>query len=690
MPIEKSISYQIESQFPFIYRENGRELIEIVKSYYEFLETVENQSTYNSRRMFEYRDIDTTLERMLLFFKKKYLADLPFTQENIRFVTKKIIDLYRSRGSETGLKLFFRMFYDQDIKVYYPGEDILKPSTSEWKIGRYLQLFPNIDVFSLRGIIGKKIIGSITKSEAVVDKINFFLLNNTVTPVLFLDKITGQFSAFDDILSLVDGQLLSFGRVNGSLDKITINIGDPLAKTGYAVGDILDCACQIGSGAKVIVTSVTENFTGEIVYDVTDQGFGYSEENTLLLVSNQTLFINNTARIFNVLETLEDQFGNRGEVIGQNDIIVGLKMRDADEFTSASVIQTVDRGANNFIVPITGVIGRNDSSPGLLYPEALAANTSLIDLETSVIAVLEDRQTISIIGDVIENFLSVALDSPDFNDSPALIPMSGTANPVTINTTLDTAFDITPFDIGRLVGFDNINPGADYTNQVFALAIDPVILASSKSDQIITLQTINSSFAIGEIVSQGSVNGIIRNIIDNTIIITPYSYFGFSANMPLTYRNVQYQILAISKDYSSRKFGYNAVVDTFTDFAVGKVREVEVINSGFGYIDGSRIRLRDSNQEIAAVGTVSAKGQGISEGFWKTFDSHLNIFDNKKLQDSLFYQDYSYEITSEVDINTYEPILRDVAHLAGTKIFGKFGINREVDTSSNIRIQIGL
>jgi len=688
MVVEKSISYQIESQFPAIYRENGRELIELVKEYYVFLETTSNQSSYNSRRMFEYRDIDTTLESMIVFFKNKYLSGLPYSQENIRFIVKNILDLYRRKGSEDGLKLFFEIFYDQTIKVYYPGEDIFKPSSSEWVVGRYLQLFPDKDIFKLRALIGKKITGSITKSEAIVEKINFFLLNETLTPVLYISNIVGQFTAFDNILSLVDGVSQIFGRVNGSLDAIAIDTNDPDAKSGYRIGAILDCSCRIGSGAKVVVTSVTENFTGEIIYTVVDGGFGYTEDSTRLLVSNQSLFIQNTNRILNVLETLEDQFGNRGVVIGQDNITAGVKMEEGLAFTVDSIISTVDR-ANNIIVPVTEVTAKNESSPGLLYPDALSSNTaSESDIEFSVRATLDNVESVSLIRDVIANFLDVPLNASDYSDSPALIPMSGTADPITIDTPLNEAFDLDPFEIGRLTGFANINPGAEYTNKVFALAQDTVIQAFVRNNQVITLNEITPSFAVGDTVSQGSTNGIIRRIIGNTMVITPYSYYGFSASLPLTFRNVNYDILAVSNDYSSLPFGFNSNIDAVTDFAIGKVKTVNVINSGLGYIDRSRIRLRDSNGDIAAIGIVAAQGQGITEGYWKSFDSHMNIYDNKKIQDSFFYQDYSYEVTSEIDINTYESTLKDVAHLAGTKVFGKFAINRDVDISSNIQIRL--
>src|SRR6056297_1142508 len=132
MQVEKNISFLIEQQFPAIYREYGRELIAIIEDYYRWLETNEDQSTYNARRLFEYRDIDTTLSKMLLFFKNKFLSDLPFNEETVRFIVKNIMSLYRRRGTTEGLELFFRIFFQTEVDVYFPARDILKPSASEW------------------------------------------------------------------------------------------------------------------------------------------------------------------------------------------------------------------------------------------------------------------------------------------------------------------------------------------------------------------------------------------------------------------------------------------------------------------------------------------------------------------------------------------------------------------------------
>lgn len=114
-----NISYQIDQQFPAIYREDGKELIELVKAYYSFCEKTSGQSIHDIRKMPVFRDVDTTMSSMLIFFKNKYLKDLPFEEDSIRFTVKHILDLYRRKGTAEGIELFFRMFYDETITIYY-------------------------------------------------------------------------------------------------------------------------------------------------------------------------------------------------------------------------------------------------------------------------------------------------------------------------------------------------------------------------------------------------------------------------------------------------------------------------------------------------------------------------------------------------------------------------------------------
>lgn len=683
MEIEKFISYQIDNQFPAIYREDGPELVAFLKEYYLFLETQPNQSTYNSRRMFEFRDIDNTYENMLLYFKNKYLQDLPFDQTTIRFITKHILDLYRRRGTKESIYLFFKMFYQENAQIYYPSNAILRPSSSQWTVSKYVQLYPT-DLNSLKGLSGKKITGSISGAEAIVDKVVFVILNNNFVPILYLNNIRGTFAGFDDILSRINSEVVNYGKIYGSLEAVDIDKGYS-GLTGKKIGDELYLQTDTGIGGKTKVTEVSTVFTGEIEYFFDDLsgyggygGYGYTREHTQLLVSNQIIFLDNVDRNFIPFERIRDSANNYGTVIGQNDVAVGVKMDGNTYLTANTTITLLDRSPLEYISNIN-VTQRNSSSPGTLYPDAVEAMANTVG--TVQLDEMLYSSNVSLILDVVGNFANVHLD---FSDYQIYHAMSGPASPVNINTALNDAFNLEPFQIGSIKSFKNVNPGNNYINEVFAIAYDPVMASFHRYNQIITLSEFSSLFAPDRIISQGSKYGKIVSAQDNTIHVIPYSYEGFDLNADINIGGKDFTPTAIIRDYGSKVLGNNAKVVTKTDAAVGKVLGITVTNSGYGYIDGTPAKLVDINGNVVTQGTIHARGQGFKEGTWTTLDSHLNYKSGKVLQDSYYYQQYSYEIGSGLDINTYEKFLKDTVHVAGTKLFGKFVYKDVTDVSTNI------
>ena len=708
MSIDKLISFHIERQFPAIYREDGAELIQFVKEYYKFLETEDNQSIYNGRRMFEYRDIDTTIDRFVIFFKNKYLSDLPFDGNTVRIVIKNILGLYRRKGSKGGLELFFRIFYNESIKVYSPSRDVLKPSDSVWRSGRYLQMIPNDGLFSSSrapgktytyvDIIGKKITGGASRAKATVDKINFILINNTFIPIIFINDNTADFLSQENIFCELEGIPISFGIINGSLSSVDVDTRFK-GTLNNQIGDLVTFRTSPnGIGSAGVVTAVSENFTGIIEYDVIDGGWGYSIDTTKLLVSNQILFLDNTGGKFNILETLEDSAGNRGIVIGQDNISVGVKMDAGDEFSNNATISTVDRVTNVNISTLSPdteirIVGKNDTSPGELYPD-----TS--DTNDVILAEIDNEETVSLIFDVIGDYVGVSLNAANYNSPPAAQPMSGVTNPVTINTVLSDAFDLLPVELGTIVRFDNINPGADYVNDVYAIAYDTRVTLFTKKKQLVTLENVPATLNIGSEIAQGLIRGKVISIQDNTLTVRPYSYTGFNASTFITFGGANWNVISVTSDFSSEEIsGFNATIDTVTSFGVGRITKVSVVDSGYGYGDDRIAEIIDSSGNIAAKGTTSTSGQGSSGGFWSSLNSHLNgytktisgdgsdtYFDaGKRVHDNRYYQEYSYEIQSKIDIKEYEEPLKEITHVAGTKVFGRFNLEEMIETNVDVR-----
>ena len=721
--IEKNISLFIKRQFPAIYREDGPELVQLVEDYYKWSETQENQHIYQQRRFFDTKDIDTTLESMIIFFKKKFLADLPLKTDIIKFIIKNILDLYRSKGTARGIELFFAIFYQEhEIEIVYPSEKMMRVSDSEWKQGVYLQMFPNQNKFvsksgkeySYLDLLARNIEGSVTKAKASVRSVNFFILNGIKTAVVYLDGIRGNFEKFEDIITNISGEVISFGKVNGSLSGFTVDTGiyesGRVAAIGRVVGEIFDLKQKDGYAGKAIVTDITNEITGQIKYTLRDGGYGYTLDNTRLLVSNQSLITPNPDLSYIVYERVEDQFGNYGIVIGQSTAAVGFYMQNG-VFTGSSTITTV-RGQDEIIVVVNSagneITDFNDSSPGLLYPDTL--NTDHVK-----VSAIENTSIASVITDVISPTLGIQLSptadptlSPTY-DWESVTPFSGVASPVNMLTQIDEGFDIRDYTIGSIVSFENLNPGADYTNDVFAVAEDSIFKNFERNNQIISFDDAGNagSFSIGNTIEgvgtgmRGKIKYV--NQEDGYIVVTPYGYYGFGGEDIRIFGSPEptYAVASCVTDFEDEQnlgtFGDNAIVDTETEFAIGKVKEVAILSSGFGYVDygtdpgifaEGKGELVDENNNLIAEGWIQATTQGVTEGYSAGENSHLSGYriqpgqtantaleyydSGNKIQDSDFYQEYSYQIKSTLPLVEYKKLLKENVHLAGSKLFGDF------------------
>ena len=183
--IEDKLSLFVKEQFPAFYNEEGEMFQIFLKAYYEFLEQ-ENQSLDYSRNLLEYLDIDKTTAEFLEHFKRTYLAQLPgLLKTDDRLTIKNIMDFYRAKGTPRAVQLLFRLIFDEDITISYPSEDVLKPSTSDFKLPRYVEVYaPDLDkLTSLKGI---EIVGSESGAKAFVESIGTRLLNRVKVHVMNL------------------------------------------------------------------------------------------------------------------------------------------------------------------------------------------------------------------------------------------------------------------------------------------------------------------------------------------------------------------------------------------------------------------------------------------------------------------------------------------------------------------------
>lgn len=745
-PLAK-ISYQVPFQFPSLYREEAATLISLVQSYYEFLENNPNQGIYQSRRLPDTIDIDRTMQDMLIFYQKKYLPDLPVNDQNIRFLVKNITDLYRRKGSEEGLHLFFRMFYDANIEVYYPSKDMLKPSWSQWKRGDFIQLYPIVDPLELQDLPGSKIYGSLSQAEAYVDDVQFVTVSNQFIPVVFLDKTHGSFIGLETIF-VTEPERKSFGRIYGSLTEINSIVGKT---ANNKVGDVVTIQGELGVGGRAIVTKVSDTISGEIAFKIVDGDFGYTTAvfddlantyitNTHIILSNQNLIIDNPDLVFIEEERVGQEIAANtwiyATVIGQNETTLGIRVEDDEVlesnswFTADFPIETIDRDVNIQKNVILANMGQIRSKAASAYVGEIS-NTMEIDIVT----------------DIIEDYLDVQL-GPDtnYNDAPADQPMSGNTDPINLSTQLIDAFGPQQITIGTISKLIGVDVGSDYVNNIFALVKEDRIMRFDIKDFILSYNSANTPIIIteGDIITQErviydfegnetpvTITGKVVKIENDALYVKPRTVYDYRMpfvnlannviNTPPIYKKdttVPIDVISIGRDDSSKQMGYNAIISAEADFELGRIESLKVINSGIAYQDGEALGFRNKARwerdlasaqavwdadetpegdrptmdDIAVVteaeGIAYVRGQGVSEGYWATKSSHVGFNDGKRIQDSNFYQDFSYEIASSLREDTFKPHLLEVVHPAGVKLFTKFSVLEEINITTNITSEI--
>lgn len=340
-----NISQFIEGQFPAHFREhiepgqgdNYRAvLIDFLEAYYEYVEENYPDTFAQTRKMFDYRDIDKTSDEFIQYFENTFLNSLVSAETvDKSFLIKNVIDLYRSKGSEASIKLLIRLLFNEDATVYIPGKDILRASDSEWVDPVYLEVS-----FSERtkNFVNKRIFGSVSNASAYVQSIITKRVKSRLIDIIYLSNIDGEF-IFGDIIS-DDGILSQAPSVVGSLSRITVDRNNV---SNNAVGDVFEVESASGKGATARVTAL-RNVSGAVEFDLSDGGYGYTlDENTQIFVSDVSILRDNTTQIYstndNVRQLLEkiylDPSEDFADSLSKGDVLVAY---DASNTAVSNVV----------------------------------------------------------------------------------------------------------------------------------------------------------------------------------------------------------------------------------------------------------------------------------------------------------------------------------------------------------------
>jgi len=281
--IEKTISNFVEQQFPFFLQEEGPMFIEFVKQYYIWMET--ENAVYHSRNLPEYRDIDSTTDAFLVYFKEKYLKNIQFnTATSLRRMTKHSLDLYRSKGTPRAIDLLFKVVFDTPAEVYLPGNDIFKLSSGNFYEQTYLEVIPSPENILY---VGKEVIGLQSEATAFIEKLIRKKIKGTYIEVFTVSALKGHFITGEFIKTLNQSSITNNPKIIGSLTNVDILS----ASYGFAVGDLVNIESGKGLGAKGRVAEISQ-ITGQVDFNLVDGGFGYTT-NSEIQISEKVFRIAN-------------------------------------------------------------------------------------------------------------------------------------------------------------------------------------------------------------------------------------------------------------------------------------------------------------------------------------------------------------------------------------------------------------
>ena len=123
---------RVESLIPSGLRDKSAALIELLKSYYEYMNLSGNPS-YEINSINNARDIDLVDEKYLTLLQKEIAAAIP---KNVQIdkvkLYKSLLQYYSVRGSVDSIRLFFKILFQDNVQIYYPREDMLIPSSGNW------------------------------------------------------------------------------------------------------------------------------------------------------------------------------------------------------------------------------------------------------------------------------------------------------------------------------------------------------------------------------------------------------------------------------------------------------------------------------------------------------------------------------------------------------------------------------
>jgi len=730
-------SLLVASQLPAFVTENPdyANFVLFLKAYYEWMEETGNVSDA-AKNLLAYKDIDTTTDQFLQYFINDFLQYFP--QNSLiskETAVKAARQLYQSKGTLASYQFLFRILYNSEFDLFNTGDAVLKASSGNWYVAKSLKLATTDPNFL--NIANLRVFGETTKSIATIET---SVLAGVKTEI-FISNIerlfqSGEFvrivdSNNQDVYFLNEQQVpagtngaeVLRAKLVGQLSQVNI---DPLNRgLTYQVGDPvivyggLNPEIQFPVGAQASVGSVTAGSIQRI--NVISGGYGYSlsptlgqaepagSDYTVINISGSDVSKAN-ATVASIDPTPKTSANVTlipiDSIVLSQSTTIGNSVYSFFSHNMSANANTTLANAFNFTsfttYPISSVYVNNGgggiSQLPTVSPESVYVDNTgnLNDLGSlGILAPIQisngglgyranDKIIISggsgygAYANVINVTSNGAIANVAYVYGPQLFPLGGlgytlgnlptlsvsSANNQAANASLfvpgilgqGAQFSVVTDRVGSITSINLTDPGEDY------IATPNVSL--KVQDIVVSNVFISSLPQSGQQVYQGANigNATYTSTVSSITLLQPNALAGNSL-------------------YNLRVFNYSSNPNPSLVLKVANNNiNMVMANSAFNSNYNSN-GIRNYGDGTAKGSAKFLNGLVIGQGQYLNNKGQPSSFDVLQSEN---YNNYTYQITVEKEIEKYRDILLNLLHPAGTKVIGRYSLKSQANNNFSI------
>jgi hypothetical protein len=243
----------------------------------------------NIQQLLSYADVDNTIYDFLDQLRDSFMNAIP---KNLaagvdqRNLIKNIRELYRTKGTSEGHKIFMKMLLGESAEIFYPNTRMMRVSDGKWSLVTKIRCSPGFGVEASE-VVNRTLTGQTSGATVVISSAATF--SETADPV-----IEFEVDASSLVGTFIDGEICkAVSKETGYDYSFTIRqiVSDfTLTNDGilYSVNDVLDIdtSTTIGNGlAAAKVKTIKSGGISDIVVD--NAGTGYREGEALVFTTSE-------------------------------------------------------------------------------------------------------------------------------------------------------------------------------------------------------------------------------------------------------------------------------------------------------------------------------------------------------------------------------------------------------------------